>query len=98
MTTVPILWSATVKNALEPFAANCECLAAPWADSEASGETAVQHVIESWMRAPEWQEWIGNDASKASILVTIHAPASIAGEYSVALDRVVRARARRNDR
>jgi hypothetical protein len=67
----------------------------PWAEFD--GENAVNEAIEAYFDAEKWDEWFGLDESDACVVVTVHSPTSIAGTYSVLLERVTKAHATKSN-
>jgi hypothetical protein len=63
----------------------------PWAEFD--GEAAVNAATAVYFDTEKWDEWFGLDESDTHVIVTVHSPASIAGIYSVHLDRLTKAHA-----
>jgi hypothetical protein len=81
---VTVVWSAT--------------LLPSWADCVDNGESAVNDIAEDWFADRDfWEEHVGIVNDSVSLWLIVHEPESIAGEYHVDLDRVIKARARKHD-
>lgn len=96
MTTVDIEWSASHEYGDMGGVADKQTtiLSGAWADCEANAESAVNDIVEDFFRCDrEWREEFGDDDDSDRILVCVYSPPSIAGEYRVDLERVIKARA-----
>lgn len=96
--TVDIEWSASLEGGIPGGFAyrQTTILSGDWADCEGNAESAVKDVVEDFFAYSEyWRDWFGDDDDSAHILVCIHSPPSIAGEYTVDLERVIKASAMR---
>lgn len=94
---VSVFWSATFEDSENNggIASNVETLMPPWVDSESNGEDAVDYICEHYFDHEIWDQEFGIDDEAVTIRFELHKPPSIAGTYSVDLDRVTKARARK---
>jgi hypothetical protein len=96
---ITVRWSAAHEddNGMEhPFVEACDTLLPPWADCEANAESAVGDIIEDWFKMEAWEEMYGAGEDCATVIVKVAAPPSIAGRYTVDIERTLKARARRD--
>ncbi len=61
----------------------------PWAENK--HEAAIAAATEDYFDTEKWDECFGLDESYARVIVTVHSPAGMAGNYSVSLQRVTKA-------
>ncbi len=81
--------SLSVRSEDAPAAERWDTILPPWA--ECDGESAVKAAMEAYFNAEKWDEWFGLDESDTHVVVTVHSPESIAGVYSVRLERETKA-------
>src|SRR4051812_9150549 len=90
---VNVIWSAHSEGI---YATRRGCTILPaWAGLAVNAETAAETVAQDFFDASIWQQFVGADDNDFSVTVEIHAPEEIAGIYEVELERVTRAKARK---
>ncbi len=91
---IDISLSVKSEDAPPEAAEHWDTILPAWAEFD--GESAVNAAAEAYFDTEKWDEWFGLDESDTHVLVTVHSPDSIAGVYSVSLDRVTKAYATKN--
>lgn len=74
---------------------NHQTLLNDWADCRENGEAAAADCVELWVDLEKFEEEWGFDPenTRAQVVVTIHEPSSIAGDYDVGLNIEIKCRA-----
>jgi hypothetical protein len=68
----------------------------PWADMRENSEAAVNEIVEDYFaHEGGWDATVGANDDRVKIVVTVLAPKTIAGKYSVEVTRIAKAKARR---
>jgi len=96
--SIEMRWSAYLehdKDRLGALVPDTITLLPPWAGMEVNAQAAVERAVTDYIGESEWEEWFGNDATMEYIEVEVHGPPEIAGTYTVNVERVVKATARR---
>lgn len=95
--SIYVEWSARDIDANEGhfLAKNHTTLSGEWADCRDNGEAAAADCVKAWIDLEKFEEQWGLDPENtgAEIVVTIHAPAAIAGDYDVLLEIEIKVRA-----
>ena len=91
---VTLNWSAEDADGV-PICTDQETELPAWADSPLNGGAAVQTAIEGFFADPDDFLNFFGDILSVNLIVTVHAPAALAGRYAVALGLRLNAVARR---
>jgi len=102
MNVIDVKWSAAFEVGDTPIVDNWLYLARPWAEkrtvdelNQENAETLATEMMVSWLTGEIWHDMVGYDDDDMEVVVTIHSPDYLAGDYRVTIERKFVGKARK---